>query len=90
MRNQPRSDEEASPVEPVRDAVQEDGVDSGIAKQNLQAAFRSWVVLEDSLDLFSDTSKHLDLRGWSRDALAANCMAREKAGPRPARYSGRE
>ena len=48
-------------VQPVRQAVRQDGVKAGVAKEDLEHAFGGRVFPEDGVDLFTDGAEHVAL-----------------------------
>ena len=69
--------------------MQEDRMHAGIAKQDFQAALRGRIMLEDSLNLLSNSAKHLDLRDGAR-SYGCDWGGLGMAGPRPATDSSRD
>ena len=53
-----RQREPAAAIQPVRQAMQQDRVEAGIAQHDLQHAARGGIALEHGVDLFADGAEH--------------------------------
>src|SRR5580693_9408091 len=59
LRGDPGQGEPASFIDSVRDAMNENGVESGVAEDDLQHATRGGVAFEDGIELFPDVGEHV-------------------------------
>ena len=58
LRNNASQQNEARFVKPVRQPMQQDGVEAGIAKEDFNRASGGGIASKDGVDLFPDCSKH--------------------------------
>ena len=61
LREHPRHQRHAPPVQAVRHAVRQDGVEARVAEEDFQHALGGRILPEDGVDLFADGAEHCGL-----------------------------
>src|ERR1700743_507183 len=58
LRDEPRNDRDVRLVQPMRETVQQNGVEAGVTEEDFNGALRRWVFTKYGIDLFPDSGKH--------------------------------
>jgi hypothetical protein len=58
LRENPRQQHKAGLVHPVTDAVQQNGVEAGVAEKDFDGALRGRIAAENGVNLLPDRSEH--------------------------------